>query len=80
MAAAAALASGPLVAWTGLMVWAVAIEAGRTFTGYLWLLGDDVRFALVHRTELEPSTAAVLLAVHLVAALVTAATLAVVRR
>lgn len=80
-AAAAALASGPLVAWRELAVWAVAVEAGRSFTGYVWLLGDDVRFVLVNRTELEPSTVVALLTLHLFTGMVTGlAALTVVAR
>ena len=73
-AAVAALASGPLVAWRELAIWGAAVEAGRTsFSGHLWLLGGDVRFVVVNSNELEPSTMAALLGVHLGAAAVTAA-------
>jgi hypothetical protein len=70
-AGAAGLASGQLVAWRELAVWAVAVEAGRSFPGYLWLLGDDIRSVLVDRTALAPSTVAVLLVVHLGAGMLT---------
>jgi hypothetical protein len=36
----------------------------------VWLLGDDVRFVLVSRTELEPSTVVALLTLHLFAGMV----------
>ena len=70
-AAAVAQASGPLVAWRTLAVWAVAVEAGRSFRGYLWAVGDRVRIVVVDGTELEPATVVVLLLVHLGAGMVT---------
>jgi hypothetical protein len=72
-AALLAFGTGPLVAWQGLFAWGAAVEAGRTsFAGYLWLLGDDVRFAVVNRTELEPSMVVLLLTFHLALGTVTA--------
>ena len=72
-AALLAFGTGPLVAWQGLIAWGAAVEAGRTsFAGYLWLLGDDVRFAVVNRTELEPSTVVFLLTFHLALGVATA--------
>jgi hypothetical protein len=72
-AALLAFGTGPLVAWQGLLAWGAAVEAGRTsFAGYLWLLGDDVRFAVVNRTELEPSMVVLLLTFHLALGTVTA--------
>jgi hypothetical protein len=70
-AGALALGTGPPVAWRELAVWAVAVNAGRSFPGYLWLLGDGVRFAVVDRTELAPATVAVVLLVHLGAGVAT---------
>ena len=46
-------------------------QAGRSFRGYLWLLGDGVRFAVVDRTEVAPATVVVLLLVHLGAGMAT---------
>jgi hypothetical protein len=78
-AVVAALGSGPLVAWRALAVWAVAVQEGRTsFSGYRWLLGDDIRSVLVDRTELEPFTVSLLLGAHLAAAALTAGIVATV--
>lgn len=70
-AGAVAQASGPLVAWRTLAVWAVAVEAGRSVRGYLWAVGDNVRFVVVDGTELEPATVVVPLLLHLGAGMVT---------
>jgi quinol-cytochrome oxidoreductase complex cytochrome b subunit len=68
-ATAAAQASGGLLPWRLLLVWATAVEAGRGgFAGYLWAFGDDVRLAIVGNTEVAPGALLLRLGAHLASA------------
>jgi quinol-cytochrome oxidoreductase complex cytochrome b subunit len=68
-ATAAAQASGGLLPWRLLAVWATAVEAGRSgFAGYLWGVGDDARLAVVGDTEVAPSALLLRLGVHVASA------------
>jgi hypothetical protein len=62
-------ASGGLLPWRLLAVWATAVEAGRSgFGGYLWALGDDVRLAIVGDIEVAPGALLLRLGVHVASA------------
>ena len=74
LAAFHGLAGRSLLRWSGLWIWAVAVEAGRTsFRGFLWLAGDDIRLVTIGHADLRPSTMLLRLGLHLAAALAAAA-------
>jgi hypothetical protein len=73
-ATAAAQASGGLLPWRLLAVWASAVEAGRSgLAGYLWALGGDVRLAIVGGAEVAPGALLLRLGAHVASAALAAA-------
>ena len=64
------------VQYDQLGLWAVTV--GTNLEGYRVVADDDVRFAIVNGTEVEPSTYEAVLVVHLVAPLVVLVALAVI--
>lgn len=63
VAVVAASATGALLPWDQLALFAVTV--GTNISGYTWLWGDEVRFVLVDGTELAPSTVRNWLVLHL---------------
>ncbi len=78
VASLAALATGFLLPWDHLALWAVT--RGEIYVGYRSLLAGNVRFVLTDRGEEAPSTVITWLVVHAVAGVVAGAFVAVAWR